>query len=173
MTSPYADLIDVGVLTAQSAHLQREFAVASFERLADRLERSDGRVQVELWVTEAGEFPGLEGTVHAQPWLVCQRCLEAFEANVESQVRVALVASDAEADRVPDDFEPVEIDAGRFDLHAVVEDELLLALPLVPMHASAAECANARAVTPQSEVVEPTKSPTHRPFGDLRTLFKR
>jgi uncharacterized protein len=174
MTSPYAELIDVGVLTSQMGRLQREFALASFERLADRLERSDGRATVELRVVEVGEFPALEGTLSAWPWLVCQRCLEPFAAVLDAQVRVAFVASDADAERLPDTFEPVELDAGRFDLHAIVEDELLLALPLVPMHATAAECANAQVVIAEEKSVEPKKdSPTHRPFGDLRALLKR
>ena len=173
MTSPHAEMIDVGVLAAQTAGVQREFALALFDRLAERLVRPDGRVQVQLSYTEIGEFPGLVGTLQARPWLVCQRCLEAFEADVESPVRIAFVADDADADRLPDEFEPVEIVAGRFDLHAVVEDELLLALPLVPMHATAAECANAQVVIEESEAVVPEKSPTHRPFGDLRALLKR
>jgi uncharacterized protein len=172
MTSPHSEQIDVGVLAAQHSTVKREFPLECFERLADRLVRPEGRVRVELHYTEAGEFPGLEGVLLANPWLVCQRCLEPFEARVESPVRVALVANDPDADRVPEDFEPVQTQSGWFDLHEMVEDELLLALPLVPLHETAAGCATARVALPESEA-EPVKAPVHRPFGDLRELMKR
>ncbi len=176
MTSPYVERIDVGLLALQQSTVKRQFPIESFERLADRLARSAGHARVELQFTEVGDFPGLWGTLVANPWLVCQRCLEPFEADVSSPVRVALVANDADADRVPEGFEPVQTDAGWFDLHAMIEDELLLALPLVPKHETAALCAIARVVTTQSEPEpepEPVKAPVHRPFGDLRSLMKR
>ena len=172
MADPYAELVDVGVLAVQSAGLKREYALARFERLADRLQRTDGSVAVDLRATRVGDSAGLEGVLVAAPWLLCQRCLEPFQAAIESPVRIAFVSDDAAAEQLPQDVEPVEMDAGRVDLAALVEDELLLALPLVPMHPTAADCANAQAVTADEEAAG-TASPTHRPFGDLRELLKR
>jgi uncharacterized protein len=172
MTSPHSEQIDVGVLAAQQLRLERHYPLAAFERLADRLVRPEGQVRVDLQYTEAGEFPGLVGVLQAHPWLVCQRCLEPFEATVESDVHVALVANDADADRVPEEFEPVQTESGWFDLFEMIEDELLLALPLVPLHETATGCAKARVELPENDA-EPVKDPVHRPFGDLRSLMKR
>ncbi len=172
MTSPHSEQIDVGVLAAQQSRLERQYPLAALERLADRLVRPEGQVRVDLHYTEAGEFPALEGSLQANPWLVCQRCLEPFEAHVTSEVRVALVANDADADRVPEAFEPVQTASGWFDLFEMIEDELLLALPLVPLHDTATGCAKARVELPESGA-EPAKDPVHRPFGDLRSLMKR
>jgi uncharacterized protein len=172
MTSPRSERLEVGVLQALQSNVQRAFALADFERVADQLVRPDGQVRIDLQVTEAGEFPALKGRLQANPWLVCQRCLEPFEAAVHAEVQVALVATEADADRVPGDYEPVQTQDGWFDLFEMVEDEVLLALPLVPMHESAAGCAKARTEETQDEA--PTASePVHRPFGDLRALMKR
>lgn len=174
MTSPHSERLEVGVLRALRPTVEREFPLDSLERVADRLVRPQGRVWVRLHVTEAGDFPALQGDLRANPWLVCQRCLEPFEASVDAEVRVALVATDAEAERVPSEFEPVETQNGVVDLFALVEDELLLALPLVPVHESAEECAAAREVVMEPEPApEPAPAPVHRPFGDLRSLMKR
>jgi uncharacterized protein len=172
MADPYAELIDVGALAVQSAGLRREYALASFERLADRLQRAEGSADVDLHATHVGESVGLEGVLVAQPWLLCQRCLEPYRARIEASVRIAFVTDDDAAEQLPEDVEPVEMDSARVDLRVLVEDELLLALPLVPMHPTATECANAQVVTAE-DVPVGSKNPTHRPFGDLREMLKR
>jgi uncharacterized metal-binding protein YceD (DUF177 family) len=64
---------------------------------------------------------------------------------------------------------------GRLALEEFVEDELLLALPLVPMHATPAECALqlAAAAADSAADAPPAARPTQRPFAELRDLLKR
>src|SRR5919112_3901721 len=72
--------------------------------------------------------------------LVCQRCLRPMRQPVAGHARIALVASEAEADRVPPELEPVHAPAGRIRLRDLVEEEVLLGLPIVPLHEDAREC---------------------------------
>jgi len=174
MLRPPEDLLDAGLLAAQRMTLERDYALAGFVRLADSLARPDGGVQVRFRFHAAGAFPAMEGVVRFKPWLVCQRCLQVFEAELESPVRVAFVGRDAEAGRVPEEYDAVTAPGGRIDLVDLVEDELLLALPLVPMHAAHAACAPVRGSRPLPQAAEPPPAGrTQRPFGDLRALMKR
>ena len=177
MARPLEDPLDVGQLAAQRSRLEREFPIDGFARLRDSLARPDGRAAVQFRFHAAGAYPALEGAVRARAWLVCQRCLKEFEASLESPVRVAFVGRDAEAGRVPDEYDAVTAPGGRIQLTEFVEDELLLALPLVPMHATPAECALQLAAEAEAEAdadsEAPAARPVSRPFAELRELLKR
>ena len=166
MARPLEDPLDVGQLAAQRSRLERDFPIDGFARLRESLARPEGRATVDFRFHAAGAYPALEGAVRARAWLVCQRCLKEFEADLESPVRVAFVARDAESGRVPDEYDAVTAPGGRIQLSELVEDELLLALPLVPTHATPAECAH-RLEAPKAA------RPASRPFTKLGQLMKK
>jgi uncharacterized protein len=177
MARPIPDPLDVGQLAAQRTRLECDYPLDGFGRLRDSIARPEGQVAVDFQFHAAGSYPALEGTVRARAWLVCQRCLAAFEADLVSPVRVAFVSRDAEAGRVPEAYDAVTAPEGRLSLAELVEDEVMLALPLVPMHANASECAlqlAAAAAEVQAPAgATPARGPTQRPFADLRELLKR
>ena len=178
MARPLEDLLDVGQLAAQRFRLERDFPIDAFARLRDSLSRPDGRATVNFQFQMAGSYPALEGAVRARAWLVCQRCLQPFEARFESPVRVAFVGRDAEAGRVPDEYDAVTAPGGRLEFGEFVEDELLLALPLVPMHATPSACAHTLAqadgeATGTRGGATNAAGPVQRPFAELRDLLKR
>lgn len=85
----------------------------------------------------------LNGTLKGEVTLPCQRCLQPVTIVVETPVSLALLASEAEAERLEDGADFILLDeavaiqeqpAGQLDLLALLEDELLLALPLSPRH---------------------------------------
>ncbi len=101
--------------------------------------------------------------------LQCQRCMEKMETPVESHARVALIPTEADASRVPEDLEPMLAPGGRIAIPEIVEEELMLVLPIVPLHENAAECAEAPILG--AAQAEPGK--TQRPFEQLQELLKR
>jgi uncharacterized protein len=103
--------------------------------------------------------------------LVCQRCLETMTEPVESSVRVALITAEADASRVPEHLEPVLAPGGRLTVGELVEEELLLALPIVPLHAQASDCA-VRDAAPVANSEAPDET-TQKPFAQLDKLLKR
>ena len=173
MASPPEDPLDVGQCASQRVELEREFEVREFERLRDSVSRPEGRAAVSLRFKFAGSLAAAEGSVSGGVWLVCQRCLGDFAARLESPVRIAFVDSDEDAATVPEDYEAVTVDAGRLALADFVEDELLLALPLVPMHATLAECGVKREAAAEESAPTVEKGPVHRPFAALQDLLKR
>jgi uncharacterized protein len=84
--------------------------------------------------------------------LVCPRCLEPFRHELAQSVNVVVADSDSLPATVPEGFEPFELASGRFQPAELVEDELIVAIPLVPKHARVEDCGSlARQLAGQGE----------------------
>ena len=104
--------------------------------------QAEGAMQPELQDDgNEGLQPYMRMAIHGSAWLECQRCmtpyLQAF--NVDAIYRI--VATEAEAEEFPLDEDEVEVIVGssQFDLVDLIEEELLLSLPLVPKHETCPE----------------------------------
>ncbi|HEV3104470.1 MAG TPA: DUF177 domain-containing protein [Trinickia sp.] len=99
--------------------------------------QTEGSTQPELQDdgTE-GAQPYLRLAVHGSAWLECQRCLTPYEQAFDIDAIYRLVATEEEADEFPLDEDEIDVIVGsrQFDLIDLIEEELLLALPLVPKH---------------------------------------
>ena len=93
--------------------------------------------------------------------------MQPLEFALNSQVRVALLHSEAEAARVPEELEPVLAPGGRISIGELITEELLLSLPIVPLHEGDPRCAS----VPEAAAAAPAD--THRPFAQLADLLKR
>jgi uncharacterized protein len=111
-----------------------------------------------------------ELTLSGTATLVCQRCMQPMELPVHSVARVGLVGSVAEVARVPEDLEPMLAPGGRTSIGELVTEELLLSLPIVPLHAVDTGCG---AASPTEAAPAPAGEATHRPFARLAELLKR
>ena len=99
----------------------------------------------------------------AQIALVCQRCLGPVSTHVEVQRSFHFVADESTAAQLDADSEDDVLAMTRaLDLQALVEDELLLALPLVPRHDLCPE------PLPMEHSDAPEAAPS--PFGALSVL---
>jgi len=99
--------------------------------------QAEGATQPELQDdgTE-GPQPYLRLALHGAAWLVCQRCLTPYEQAFNVDATYRIVNTEAEAEEFPLDEDEVEVIVGsrQFDLIDLIEEELLLSLPLVPKH---------------------------------------
>ncbi len=69
--------------------------------------------------------------------LECQRCGKPFEHQVHATYCFSPVRNDEQAEALPEAYEPIEVDEfGEVDLLAMIEDEIILSLPVVPVHES-------------------------------------
>lgn len=95
----------------------------------------EGEAVVSLRFTrDVQGLPVITGVVEAELPLECQRCLEVFTYPVKVSIALAMVRSDAEAQALPSHYEPVIVSEEPLFLQELIEDELLLSLPIVPMH---------------------------------------
>jgi uncharacterized protein len=105
------------------------------------------------------------GTVTLQ----CQRCLQPLERLLAAESRIALIASESQTARVPLEREPVLAPGGRISIGELLTEELLLVLPIVPLHEERERCASG----PTTAGRGPSVGETHRPFANLGDLLKR
>jgi len=117
--------------------LEGTLAVVNLERLHDLLAEVSGEVDFRLqgYRGERGQ-PMLHVEANGTLPLACQRCLGAirFELDVDSVLELIPEGSELSQDDLEDDtrdFLPV---AGELDVAELVEDEILLALPVAPRH---------------------------------------
>ncbi|MGQ0502881.1 MAG: YceD family protein [Panacagrimonas sp.] len=112
---------------------------AGLSRLA---ELSPEAIAAELSLrADVGRRNWLEGRVSGQVQLVCQVCLEPFPWRIDAPVNLALATSEEEEERLMADCEPLLVTDDQLLLHDIVEEEILLALPLMPRCPA---CENAR-----------------------------
>jgi uncharacterized protein len=134
--------LDVARAAADGAVLSGRCPVSALERLADGTVLADDDSAV-AWTARFERRPVRGGEPEvwlalqagARVWRECQRCLQpvALELAVDRSLR--FVADEATAAALDAESEVDVLAMGRrFDLLELVEDELLLALPLVPMH---------------------------------------
>ncbi|MCP5145696.1 MAG: DUF177 domain-containing protein [Gammaproteobacteria bacterium] len=111
----------------------------------------------------------LKGTISGRVRGICQRCLEDAEIPVQAQVDYACVKSEAQGREFePDHDYLLMTDEDKVPLLDLIEDEILLALPMIPRH-SEEDCAPAN-VAEAAPVVEETD---RKPFADLADLLKK
>ena len=72
-------------------------------------------------------------SVEARVVMQCQRCLSDMEVPVKSASLMACVRSDEEAAALPATYEPLMVDDAA-DLSDIAEEEILLAIPVSPIH---------------------------------------
>lgn len=133
MSEGLPEHVDVARLAARSARLQSVTPVSAMARLAELLVDVAGNVDSDLRFSER---QWIDGEASATVRVTCQRCLEPMSVALDARIRLAVDVDDAQ---VPDDREAVMSDNGDISPLALVEDELILALPIVPMHAEG-EC---------------------------------
>jgi len=132
-----ADGIPLRVKASQAVSRREAFAgsvpLAKLPRLAASLAQSAGTLQVELQATRDEEGQEwLHGEIRGRLPLTCQRGLHDFDWNCDVALSLALVESEAEEEKLLKDAEPYRVEDDELPLRDLVEDEVLLALPMMP-----------------------------------------
>ncbi len=116
-------------------HLQGTIPLAGMNRLAASLCHQNGEVEVDLaFDIDPQAAKVLRGHLKTSVALECQRCMKAVETVLESEVSLAFVDSEAVGKQLPSEYEPYLLDTPAVILRELVEDELILALPIVAFH---------------------------------------
>jgi uncharacterized protein len=111
--------------------------------------------------------PAIDGALTGRLVLPCQRCMGPVALEIDERFQVIVV--DTERVDEPGGYEPVIAPAAHLDLRWLAEDQALLALPLVAMHA--AEDCNEQ--TSESTEPEASASTVQKPFQNLRDMMRK
>lgn len=129
------EYIDPLHLADKRGELKGQIAISSLDRLAEMLHNDTGNVSIDLFFGRDGRLVIIEGQIEANLELKCQNCLQALEWPVKTTVRLGVVTSIDQANRLPEEFDPLLITGGeKILLKSIIEDELILALPAYPKH---------------------------------------
>ena len=130
-------VIDSRSFASDGASLRGELPAVALTRLLDLLTSASGGVQYRI----TGRSADLGGSqllveVDGTLSLCCQRCLETIEYPIQVRSLLEFVDSDddltqEELEHDSRDFLPHQKD---LDVAALIEDEILLALPTAPRH---------------------------------------
>lgn len=156
---------------AEAGRLAGAWPATAFARLS-----GDAPLLAEVAWTAAGEQRPVTGGA-PETWLVleaqarvrleCQRCLQPMEQALVVQRRFRFVPDEAEAERLDEESEDDVLalpPRGRLDLLPLVEDELILALPIVPRHGACPD------PLPMSAGELPEAADEEHPFAKLAAL---
>ncbi|MCQ4347870.1 YceD family protein [Pseudomonas stutzeri] len=169
LKGPIPPHIDPRKLADRDAILQGEWPVAQFSRLCEQLVSDAGSVQarLEFGRDEQGLIV-MRGELEVEVQMVCQRCLEPASLPVHCEFVYAVLREGASADSLPKSYDALEVGEEPLDLLELVEDELLLALPIVPAHEpDACQHPAGYAAAPEPSVNEVPRS---NPFDVLAQL---
>ncbi len=134
MSKPWPEFIDPVRSANQGQEISGSYPLVGLDRLAASLHQADGEAEFRLCFATSPEGRRVvSGQVSARVSLLCQRCLMPFWFPIERDVLLGVVADLAAASQLPDELEPL-VAEGVVSVREMVEDELLLALPVVATH---------------------------------------
>lgn len=169
--------LDVVAFARDEAVLEGQCALQAMSRLSQEQVDADLLAGPVVWRLEGRLQPQSGGVDHV--WLElnasvalpmqCQRCLTPVLETVQAQRSFRFVADEATAAALDDEAqEDLLVISRDFDALALVEDELILSLPLVPLHELCPQAVPMSAVDPEFE--QAAERPN--PFGVLAGLKK-
>ncbi len=174
--------LDLVAICKSGAQLDGHWPLAGLPRLSASLAApSDDSVH---WSAQA-MLKAVSGA-EAQRWLhlaaqvrvplVCQRCLGVLVQSVEVDRRIRFVRGEQEAARLDEESDDDVLSLpARLDLIELLEDELILALPLVPKHAEDCPQPLQSSAQPDGALppsVQPPPAAAPHPFAALASLRK-
>lgn len=156
-------------LARAGTHLAGSVPLADLHRLTAAVLEASGDANAEFYfgIDDRG-FAVMSGQVRATVHMQCQRCLSAMTVELNSDVRIGLVRKLAEESQLPDDFEALLVEGDEpLMLNDFIEEELLLALPIVARHEEDGQCVIKEQYQAKEEKVE-----RPNPFAVLASLKK-
>ena len=168
--------LDVRAFAEAEAHWHETRSITDLERLSQECGEKNAKLPEVFWEARGEMRPGTAGALHV--WLhlrastciplTCQRCLGVVEIPLGVDRWFRFVVDESTAESQDDDSEEDVLSMEpRPNLLALLEDELLMALPLVPMHETCPQTLGNPAREIEAALTEPVAT---RPFSVLSKL---
>ena len=144
-----------------------------FDRLTDLVQKPYGEVSVSLGF-HRGESKHVSaiGTVEAEVQLICQSCLECMTFPLVCDVNVLLLETADELFELTQHEEGILVEAPVARLTDILQDELILSLPMVSRHSG--QCGHTdEYASDEPDLDEIAEVTTHRPFENLSSFINK
>jgi uncharacterized protein len=171
---PADNVVDAEVCARAGSTIARHFSAADLPRVSEAGGHEGSSIEVNFQFAHFENRPSVSGELHGTVVLTCQRCMQPVPVGIDDSFQVLIV--EQERSDEPGGYEPVVAKPSRLDLRWLAEEQVLLALPLVPMHENA-DCAehvaSAADESDSDEVVEDEEEVRQQPFRNLRDLMRK
>jgi len=166
--------LDIKHAAPSALHLTGQNALSNYERLLQETQGL-GAENLVNWSAEVARLEDPAGqtteslylTIHTVMPLTCQRCLGPVDVAVAIDRRFRFVDTEAQADEQDDESEEdLLVTSREFDLASLIEDEVLMDLPLVPRHDTCPVAV--KLAVADADFAVPTEKPN--PFAQLAQL---
>jgi uncharacterized protein len=118
-----------------AVRLHGKVLVKDMQRLCESLYQDTGEVGVEIeFGKNEQSIPFVRGQLTGALRLQCQRCMESFGYEITNTFWLAVVHTEEEAEMLPQGYDSIIANDDILILQDMVEDELIVNLPVVPMH---------------------------------------
>jgi len=171
LTADY--VVDAEVCARAGSTIARHFAAADLPRLSEAGGREGSSIEANFQFAHFEGRPAVSGELHGTAVLTCQRCMQPVPIEIDDRFQVMIVEEDRSDE--PGGYEPVVAKPSRFDLRWLVEEQVLLALPLVPMHENA-DCVKNVVAAIEIEAAndeDADENVRQQPFRNLRDLMRK
>jgi uncharacterized protein len=122
-------------LAAQGATVAGSVPDQQMSRLGDAVVSVDAPINVALrFDCDASGYRIARGEISTRVSLVCQRCVEDMDQQIIARVEWVAINDEALIENLPKQYDPWLLEEQGGDLYGMVEDEILLALPIVAFH---------------------------------------
>ncbi len=123
------------------------------------------------WADAREHWPRVTGRAAAAVPAVCQRCLEVCTVELDVDIDLLLLKS-SDTRSADEALEVWEMEQDQLRPIDVVEELLIMAMPLAAMHAQASECGVLLGDAASGKGSE-AGGDTNRPFAELKDIFKQ
>jgi uncharacterized protein len=138
-SAPFPERIDAVKMFARMGTIAAELPLARLQRISDQLSGNSGQVAVDLqFGTDEDGRRLLAGTLDTRVQVACQRCLQDMDLDLHCDMSLLVFDTEAELQELPESRDGVVMTEDGLDVVALIEDELMLSLPMIPMHADTA-----------------------------------
>lgn len=135
-TTPAKTALDSLRFARSGGTVAGEYPVTEMPRLLDSLASGDGVVRYRIVGSMTSGRPTMQLSVEAELRMVCQRCLEPCTQVVRGESIMPIARDERELARweSEDPLVDAQVADPRLDVRTLVEDEILLSLPIMPRH---------------------------------------
>ena len=171
---PIPAYVDVRKAFLQELEINGSVELASLPRIREAAASDEIDVQISLkFVVDRSGRKQIEGSLAAKLEMTCQRCLQAAPLELQESIKLALLVSEDQINGLDPEWDPWITTEPKLELADLVEEQLMLALPIVHMHEdiNCIEDLDYRAET-DGDLPESAENETDNPFSILKQLKK-
>lgn len=187
MSKALPTFLDPWRFADRDLHLSGRLPQAALARLVALLDQPSPTAEVVYqlhFFRDEQRRVRVEGWVRSEVILRCQRCLGPLPLSLSATISLGVVSDLAEVEGLPEGVEPLLIESAepppgggrrhevRYPSSDLLEDELLLLLPYIPLHPEGA-CSAAGASSPQERPEPEAEQQRENPFAVLAELKGR